>query len=850
MPRIDAPQQVFNGGEFGPLLVARSDFSKYNGALRKAENILPLAQGGARRRGCTRYVVEVKDSSAETHLIPFQFSTTQAYMLEAGNLYFRFMRNQGVITAQNITASITGNNSTFDASIGNWDDQGLSGGTGSVTHDATNDRLNLVSVATPATNYGHAELEVTNSTAIEHIFRFQVIGAPGDTVKLRIGTASNGTQIINDQLVNVGYHSIAFTATAANFFLQFKQDTLAKTIQIDNCSLLDNVAVELTTPYTTAQVPDLRWAQSADTLYICHSAHPVYKLLRFGHSSWSLEEVSFSDGPYLAENATETTINPGGTTGLANAWVASSIIGINNNEGFKSTDVGRLFRYSDGTNIGYGVIVTVTDTLNVSVDIRDDLPVSTAKTTWSLGGWSSTTGYPRTVHFHEQRLLFANTTTDPDKFWLSVSADFENMRPDSDKTGGGIEVLDSAALDYRISSAQVNAVYWARSGKQLTLGTLGGEWVVTSDGPILTPTDVDVKQQTSTGGAFVDPVQVDNVVLFMQRGKRQLREFAFNFEADGFRAPDMTILAGHITQTKIIRMTYAQSPGSLMIGMRGDGRLAVLSYKREQDVVGWSRWTIGGSFSSGIAVVESVAVIPGNNGSGQVQDSSERDEIWVVVKRTINSATVRYIEVFEEDFEGPDRNDYLTEATYETALLAAQKNAYYADSVITYDGSASGKTANLAGYTHIIGETVKVLADGAVHPDVVVDSSGEIALEYDASVVQVGLGYFHDIEHLKLDAGNPAGSAIAKNKRFRDVSHILHECGSLVVGPDRGSLKNISLREVSDAMDTAVPLFTGTIKVGLEGDYIPDPRIIYRDDAPSPFTLLALVVDAQVEASH
>lgn len=839
MPRVDPIQAAFNAGEFGAALLARSDFDKYRHALRKAENVIALAQGGARRRPGTRYILTVKDSSAATYPVPFQFSTTQAYILEAGNLYFRFNRNQGQITAENITASIT--NGAFPSGITSWTDR--SAGTGTISHDATNLRLNLNSGGTAATNQAHAEQQVTNASAIEHIVQFRVYGAPGDKIKLRIGTASLGTQIVNDKVLGVGFHAIAFTATAADFYLQFIFDpTVAKTVKIDDVALLDNVAIELVTPYTTAQVPDLRWAQSADVLYICHSAHPTYKLKRYGHTSWSLEEVFFQDGPYLAENTTTTTMNPGATTGNGVALVASSTVGVNDGQGFLSTDVGRAFRYTDGTNIGYGIITSVTNTTNAVMDIKDTFPASIAITAWKLGAWSGTTGYPQVIQFHEQRLVLANTTTDPDKYWLSQTGDFENMRIDSDKTGGGIEVLDDDALDYRISSDQVNAIQWLKSGKQLAIGTRGGEWVVSSSGATLTPTDIDTKQQTSTGSAFVEPVQVDNATLFLQRGKRQVREFAFNFEADGFKSPDLTILANHITQTRVTRMAYAASPDSLVLGVRTDGKMAVLTYKREQDVVGWGRWIVGGSFSTGDAIVEGIAVIPGNNGSGQTEDSTERDEIWVAVKRTINSATVRYFEVFEESFEGPDKNDYLTDALYETALLTAQKSAYYADSVITYNGSA---TATITGLDHLEGETVKVLADGAVHPDKTV-ASGSITLDYTASIVQVGLGYYHDIETLKIDVGNPAGSAIGTNKRVRQIDLVLMEAGSLKIGSTRDGLYDESLRVVSDAMDTAVPLFTGEFRAEIEGDYIPDPRLIIRSDDPTPFTLLAWVPDVNV----
>lgn len=835
MPRVEPLQPAFNAGEFGPRMIARADFAKYRNASRKFENLIALAQGGAMRRPGTRFVVPVKDESAKTRLIPFEFSTVQAYVIEAGDGYFRFCRNQGQIVVPDITASIT--NGTFDLDIAGWSNESAVGG--SIAHDGTNNRLTLTSNGTDA---AHAQQEVTNTEAAEHVLSFRVYGAPGDSVKLRIGSTTTGSEIISDQVVGVGFHATAFTPPAANFFVQFIYDDLAKSVGVDDVALLDDGAIELKTPYATAELFELRSAQSADVLYICHSAHPVYKLLRLGHTSWSLEEVSFQDGPYQEINTTPTTLKADSASGVGINVTATAVTGINDNRGFLATDLGRHLRISDGTDVGFGVITSVTSTTAVKVDIRSDFPDALPHAEWRLGAWSETTGYPAVVNFHEQRLALANTTRDPDKYWMSQSGDFENFRIDSNKTGSGVEVQDDDALDYRISSDQVNAIQWIRSAQSFAIGTRGGEWLARSEGPILTPTDVDTKQQTTIGSAFIDPAQIDNAILFPQRGKRQIREFAFNFEADGFRSPDMTILSDHILRSRICEMAYAQAPDSLLYCVREDGRIAVLTYKREQDVIGWGRWVLGGSSGDGNAVVESVAVIPGNDGVDQVLDSTERDEAWFIVKRTINGTVKRYIEVLEEAFEGPDRNEFLTEATYETAVLAAQKDAFYLDSGITYDDVPETVISNLG---HLEGETVKILADGAVHGDKVV-TGGSVTLDAASSKVHIGLGYSHDMEPLKLDFGNPAGSALAKDKRVRQVSLVLHEAGALKIGAARSDIRAESLREVADPMDTAVPLFTGEFEAEIEGDYEPDPRLILRGDDPTPFTVLAIVPDVAV----
>ena len=288
MPRVNDLRPALNAGELSPRMAARVDFNKYPAGAATVKNMIPLPQGGLMRRPGTRYVTEVKDSSAKTRLLDFEFSTEQAYVIEAGNTYFRFIRNQGQIVVPNITASIT--NGDFPTNITGWTDN--SGAGSSISHDATNDRMNLTSNGTTT---AEAEQQVTNSSAIDHTLRFQVIGSLGDELLLRIGTSTGGAEVMAEKTYPVGFHTQTFTATAANFFVQFINNGIGKAIQIDNIELLDNVPLELTTPYGTADLGTLKTAQSADVMYIAHGATtPVYKLTRRDHTSWSLIAVAWS----------------------------------------------------------------------------------------------------------------------------------------------------------------------------------------------------------------------------------------------------------------------------------------------------------------------------------------------------------------------------------------------------------------------------------------------------------------------------------------------------------------------------------------------------------------------------
>ena len=348
MPRVDPLQPAFNAGEFGPRMVARADFAKYRNAARKFENLIALAQGGATRRPGFRFVVPVKNEATKTRLIPFQFSTIQAYVIEAGEGYFRFCRNQGQILVADTDAAVT--NGDFGLDISGWSDR--SGAGSSITHDAANGRLNL---ASNGVSNAHAEQSVSVGAAFqntEHVLRFSILGAPGDKATFQVGSSTTASDVLAPLELGIGYHAIAFTPGAASFFVQFLSGK-GKVLQIDDVTLIDDSALELSTPYLTTELFDIRRAQSADVLFLCHAAHPVMKLSRRGHTSWSLTEIDFEDGPYLEVNREDTTLAASATTGLGVTLTASSTTGINGNDGLKPGDVGRLVRKGNGTNWGY-----------------------------------------------------------------------------------------------------------------------------------------------------------------------------------------------------------------------------------------------------------------------------------------------------------------------------------------------------------------------------------------------------------------------------------------------------------------------------------------------------------------
>jgi hypothetical protein len=464
---------------------------------------------------------------------------------------------------------------------------------------------------------------------------------------------------------------------------------------------------------------------------------------------------------------------------------------------------------------------------------------------WQFGTWSETSGYPKVSTLFQSRMVVANTELKPNTLWSTQTGDLENMQPDSFLAGVST-TEDDDALTYLIASEEVNAISWMAGQRKLLIGTPGGEFVAESQGAAITATDISITQHADVFCADLAPVATESAIVFLEGTGMQLHDLGFQLDRDAFVSADLTILADQMLSSPAQEIVMQRRPLQSIWARREDGRQAVLSYNRRQDIVGWTHRIMGGVFGSGHPVVESIAVIPGSPDSSQVIESGERDEIWLMVKRTINGQTHRYIEMFEGYFRGPVREDYATEALWEDAMKTAQADAFYVDCGLTYEGSA---TASITGLSHLEGQTVKILADGKVHPTRTV-SGGAIALEYTATKVHVGLAIQWSYESLKLPFGTQSGSGVNKVKSIPAVGLALNDSGVFSFGlvtydEEEGRVvKDLTeidfLRDGLD-MDEAIPLFTGEVIRNLEGATRRDVRVYMEGDDPLPFTLLAIV---------
>ncbi|SDL07847.1 hypothetical protein SAMN05660337_2004 [Maridesulfovibrio ferrireducens] len=419
--------------------------------------------------------------------------------------------------------------------------------------------------------------------------------------------------------------------------------------------------------------------------------------------------------------------------------------------------------------------------------------------------WNSEKGFPSCVTFFEERLCFAASPANPQTVWMSKSGAYENF-------GVSAPVVDDDACTYTLSADQVNAIRWMVSSKKLIMGTSGGEWWLSGGGSAdsVTPNSVMVRRETTHGSAAIPPVVVGGIMIFLQREGKTIRELSYSFEADGYVAPDLTILAEHLTRSNTItEWAYQQSPDSIVWMIRDDGALLGLTYQREHEVVGYHRHVTEGKFRS-------VCVIPGVS----------QEELWCVVTREVEGVTRSYIERMEEQFNGED-----------------SVSAFFVDSGLSYDQDVADTV--FTGLDHLEGKKVSILADGAVRPDVVVEK-GHITLASPAKVVHAGLPYTSNLKTLRIEGGSMTGTAQGSMKRISHVTVRLFQSLGLQVGYDKDNLERAPFRTSADKVGGPPSLFDGDYEVKFNRGYDRDGQIYIRQDQPLPLTVLALIPQVSV----
>ena len=759
----------FTGGEWTPYLDGRTDLEKYNSACRTMLNARPLPYGGAKIRGGLKYVAAVEDSSKNTRVIPFNFSTGTSFIIEMGDMIMRFYSNNVQVESGGSPYEIATPYVFTDVF--------------SIQFKQINDVIYLVHPAYPP--YKLSRLADTDWTLAEVDWTYPPMREENvSTTTMACSAVTGSTKTLT---ASVAYFDANMVGT--NFEIRHLREANADSLSIKATSGTTN-STGLTIKGNWTVVTTERWYGTLE-VERSEDGGTTWKTIR-KFTSESDRNVSAS-GTQITEAILRLKY-----TATGNPYSATVMAGTIPTDYVYAT---AKLESEEAYVTGLVNVVGFTSTTVVTVDVVNNLQSTAATDIWSEGSWSAYRGYPRCLGIYEQRLYFGGNTEKPIRFWGSVTGDFENFLYSDD---------DDGAVSFDIASTESNPLNWIESLQKIILGSSGGEFSASAGSAEepLTPSNISVRGQSGYGSELYQPLVVNDVVVFLQRGSRKIREMSFDLARDGYVAPDLTLLAEHVTVGGVVQLGLAKSPDTTIFAACLSGELGVLTYNREQNVTAWARYVTDGS-------IESVAGIYGGN----------NDQVWVVVLRTINGLEVRSVEYF----------------TIETD---AKEGCTYLDAHIT--GTLTDPfSGTISGLDHLEGKDVCLVVAGAVIGSYLVfngDITVEVAVVPNLGKYCVGLAYKARIQPMRLDAIDKSGPSQGKTKRIKEITIRFKDTIGCKFGPSLDQLEEIPFRSTSDNMDDSPQEFTGEKTVSFNGGNSKSADLFIIQDNPLPFTVLGIAV--------
>jgi hypothetical protein len=672
----------FSGGEYTPLMEGRVDQPAYPTACSRIRNGIPTVQGPLIRRGGFYFVSEVKDSSKRSWLWKFQFNVNQAYILEFGHQYIRFYTSHAQVLSGMSAYELVSPYSESDL----VDSDGCfrlkfeqSRDVIYIAHSAyktrkltrlANTNWTLTSMANAGGPFQDTNTDTAKSVYVKGQSTAISAAANNGSGLIRLTVTSSTGFTSGDKATVVGVSAISgdFTITVINGTTIDLQGTTFAANTVSSASIYTS----LNEGSTVQLVANSGIFESG----LVGSLFYLEQLFANAVRPWEAGKTIANGALRRSDSKTYEAI-VGGTSGSSKPVHTSG----NAYDGSDSSSV--LWRYADA---GYGwiEITGYIDAQNVTGTVKAALPKECLGSTgasrrWAKAAWSAVDGYPDQVKIFRERLAF----TDGEYADLSVSNDFENF---ARKDFG--QVTAQMAVRAQIPGSQINTSKWMAAGNDLLIGTAGAEYLmstITSSEPF-GPDNARISLQTGYGGRGVPALTIGEPTLFAQRSGRKLRDIAYTFEKDKYAGRDTTIFSEHLLRNGIVDMDYQAEPHSLIWGVTNDGKLIGFTYNTEQNVLSWHPHPIGGG-----GIVESVRCIP--------SPDTNRDELWAIVRFTINGQTKRYIGYMKPEYDASTmRQDDMFHVDFGLSLY----NAVNA----TLSAGASAMTKGATGVTFTAGSSV------------------------------------------------------------------------------------------------------------------------------------------------
>ncbi|MDD3884559.1 MAG: hypothetical protein PHW66_06440 [Gallionella sp.] len=659
---------------------------------------------------------------------------------------------------------------------------------------------------------------------------------------------------------------------------------------------------ELANTYAQADLFDIHYVQSADVLTLTHPNYPPKELRRLGATNWTLTTVAFTpsitaptgqtatanaaDATYTysyvvtavaadgftesAPSAVATCTNNLFTTGRWNTIAWGAVAGAIRYNIYKQQ--GGLYGY-----IGQTTALSIKDE-NIAPDLGKTPP--TYETVFASAG-----NYPSAVSYFEQRRVFAGTINQPQNIWMTRSGTESAM-------SYSLPIRDDDRIAFRVAAREANTIRHVVPLTQLLLLTSSAEWRVSPiNSDAITPTTISVRPQSYVGASNVQPVIINNNVIYVAARGGHMRELAYSWQANGFITGDISLRAPHLFDgMDIVDMAYAKAPMPVVWAVRNDGKLLGLTYVPEQQIGAWHWHDTDGLFESCCVVAE------GNE-----------DVLYVAVQRTINGVVTRYIEriasrrfaAAEDAFfvdSGLTYDGTNTAATTVTlsggvtwaagepltltasavlfafpattdigdAIRITDVNSVIYTCTITACASTTGVTVEcdkdipaalqgvatvawsfarnvISGLGHLEGKTVSILADGAVHPQRIV-TAGSITLDQEAVKVQIGLPITADLQTLPVAAQIDGSFGQGRFKNVNKMWLRVYRSSGIFVGPNADYLTEAKQR-TTEPYGAPPALKSEEIPMVLTPSWADSGQVFVRQADPLPLTVVSMTAE-------
>lgn len=868
-------QRAFNGGEVSPSMFARIDDGKYQTGMALCKNFLIEPQGPIVMRPGFKYVNHTKHAGKKARLIPFNFSISQTMVLELGERYVRFHTQGQTVLGNNgqpyeietpyIEADLFDIHYVQSADVmtlvhPNYPPKELR------RYGATDWRLvdikfgSSLSAPTGLSASQTINKDVTNPTDYKRTYAVTALLADGTEESVR----SSSVTIDCNPYGDGSYNTITWNAVKGAGLYRVYRDQggiWAYVGQTDTTKIIDeNISPDasITPPIYDDAFKQAKGIKSI-TVTAGGSSYRVFdgglELKRYDLVSKNLYAQYHHGGdtfyPQLRVEIIDKSSAGSGATAKIETTTSSDVvwdmtgdsssvdyyIGVTTLKSITVTSRGSgyvkpvarvtVVKYGSGTlyeqeldfegspcsvsitdPTGSGAQVTpvVRDGAIVAINVRSGGQGYTSPKvviTSTTGSGASATAsvdsvgdYPGAVSYFEQRRWFGGTYTRPNNLWATRPGTESDM-------SYSLPSQDDDRIAVRVAAREANRILHIVPLAQLMLLTGAAEWRVSPlNSDAITPSSMSVRPQSYVGASSVQPLVIGASMIYGAGRGGHLRELGYNYEAGGYISGDVCLRAPHLFDNlTIVDLAYSKAPSPVVWAVSSSGKMIAMSYVPEQQVGGFSTIETKGS-------IESVCVVA----------EGDEDIVYVEVLRTVNGQTVRFVE-------------RMVERRY-TEL----KECIFVDCAGTYRGEAR---TEIAGLSWLEGETVNILADGAVEPPQVV-KDGKITLTYPAEVVHVGLPFTADMKTLPVAMALQDGSyGSGHKKNVREVFFRVVNSSGTQAGPSFDKLAEYPARSTEFAGSAPDPI-TDEVGFQIQPQWSQGGQVCVRQKYPLPLRIVSM----------